>query len=351
MHENILIYGANGYTADLVTDLAVKEGGRPILAGRSAEKIAPIAARRNLKHRAFALDDPAAVAKGLEGVTVVLHCAGPFSRTAKPMAEGCLRAKAHYLDITGEIEVFELMASMSKRAAEAGVMLMPGTGFDVVPSDCLAAHLKRRLPDATELTLAFQAIGRPSRGTATTMIENIHRGGMIRRGGALTPVPAAWQMKQVDFGQGPVTTMSIPWGDVSTAFHSTGIPNIQVFMSAPAQLQAMAKLSRYLGGIIGSGPVQWLLKKQIQAGPAGPNEEERRTGRSLLWGEVKNAAGRSAHTRLTTPEGYALTSRTAWAIAKRAATGAAQPGFRTPSMVFGADFILEFDGVKREDVD
>ncbi len=351
MHENILIYGANGYTAELITELAKQEGAKPILAGRSPDKIAPLAQRAGLVHRAFSLDDPAAVAKGLEGIAAVLNCAGPFSRTAKLMAEGCLRAKAHYLDITGEIEVFESMASMTKRAVEAGVMLMPGTGFDVVPSDCLAAHLKRRLPDATELTLAFQAIGRPSRGTATTMIENIHRGGMIRRGGKLTPVPAAWQMKQIDFGKGPIQTMSIPWGDVSTAFHSTGIPNIQVFMAAPAQLQMMAKLSRYAGWLIGSGPVQALLKKQIQTGPAGPNAEERRTGKSLLWGEAKNAAGRAVHTRLTTGEGYALTASTAWDIAKRAATGGAQPGFRTPSMVFGPDFILEFDGVKREDLD
>jgi len=351
MHENILIYGANGYTAELITELAKAEGAKPVLAGRSLDKIVPLAQRAGCEHRAFSLDDPAAVAKGLEGISVVINCAGPFSRTAKLMAEGCMRAKAHYLDITGEIEVFELMASMSKRAADAGVMLMPGTGFDVVPSDCLAAHLKRRLPDATELTLAFQAIGRPSRGTATTMIENIHRGGMIRRSGKLTPVPAAWQMKQVDFGNGPVNTMSIPWGDVSTAFYSTGIPNIQVFMAAPAQLQTMAKLSRYFGWLIGSGPVQGLLKKQIQAGPAGPNEQERRTGKSLLWGEAKNASGRAVHTRLTTGEGYALTAITAWTIAKRAAAGAAQAGFRTPSMVFGADFIQEFDGVSRVDLD
>ncbi len=351
MHENILIYGANGYTAELITELAKVEGAKPILAGRSLDKIVPLAQRAGFAHRAFSLDDPAAVAKGLDGIAVVLNCAGPFSRTAKLMAEGCLRAKAHYLDITGEIEVFELMASMTKRAAEAGVMLMPGTGFDVVPSDCLAAHLKRRLPDATELTLAFQAIGRPSRGTATTMIENIHRGGTIRRGGTLTPVPSAWKMKKVDFGNGPVNTMSIPWGDVSTAFYSTGIPNIQVFMAAPAQLQTMAKMSRYFGWVIGSGPVQAFLKKQIQAGPAGPDEHERRTRKALFWGEAKNAAGRAVHTRLTTGEGYSLTASTAWTIAKRAASGAAQPGFRTPSMVFGPDFILEFDGVKREDLD
>ncbi len=351
MSGKILIYGANGYTAELIIELAKNEGAKPILAGRSLDKIVPLAQRAGCEHRAFGLEDPAALAKGLEGVGVVLNCAGPFSRTAKAMGEACIRAKAHYLDITGEIEVFELMASMSKRAADAGVLLMPGTGFDVVPSDCLAAHLKRRLPDATELTLAFQAIGRPSRGTATTMVENIYKGGMIRRDGKLVSVPAAWQKRKIDFGRGAIDTMSIPWGDVSTAFYSTGIPNIQVFMSAPAQLQMMATMSRYLGWLMGSGPVQSLLKKQIQAGPAGPNEQERRTGKSFLWGEAKNKAGSTKHARLTTGEGYALTASTAWEIAKRVASGAVQPGFRTPSMAFGPDFILDFDGVSREDLD
>jgi len=350
MASTILIYGANGYTAELITELALKEGAKPILAGRSAEKIKPIAEKAGLESRAFSLDDPATVDKGLAGVGVVLHCAGPFARTAKQMAEGCIRNKAHYLDITGEIEVFELMASMGKRAADAGVMLMPGTGFDVVPSDCLAAHLKRRLPDATELTLAFQGVGRPSRGTATTMVENIHRGGMIRRDGKITPVLAAWQTRKIDFGNGPVDTMTIPWGDVSTAYHSTGIPNIQVFMAAPPDFARMAKVSRYVGWLIGSAPVQALLKKQIQAGPAGPDAEARRTGKSYLWGEVKNAAGRAVHTRLSAGEGYQLTANTAWAIAKHAAGGKAQPGFKTPSLVFGPDFILEF-GAQRADLD
>ena len=350
MAGRILIYGANGYTAELIVELALKEGAKPILAGRSPEKIKPIADRAGLECRAFSLDDPAAVDKGLAGIGVVLHCAGPFSRTARQMAEGCIRNKAHYLDITGEIEVFEMMAAMSKRASDVGVMLMPGTGFDVVPSDCLAAHLKRRLPDAFELTLAFHGVGKPSRGTATTMIENIHRGGMIRRDARLVPVPAAWQMRQIDFGNGPVNTMSIPWGDVSTAFYSTGIPNIQVFMAAPPDLTRMAKMSRYIGWLIGSAPVQALLKKQIQAGPAGPDAEARRTGKSFLWGEAKNRSGRAVHTRLTAGEGYALTASTAWAIAKHAANGNVKTGFRTPSMVFGPDFILEF-GAQRTDLD
>src|SRR5450830_1626771 len=350
MNNNILIYGANGYTAELIIQLALSEGAKPILAGRSEEKLAPVAKLHKLPMRSFALDDPVAVAKNLTGVAVVLNCAGPFSRTARAMAEGCIKAGVHYLDITGEIDVFEALALMGPKARKAGVMLMPGTGFDVVPSDCLAAHLKRRMPDATALTLAFQAIGQPSHGTATTMVENVHRGGMIRRDGKLTTVPSASATRGIDFGRGPVTTMCIPWGDVSTAWVSTSIPNIEVFMAAPAALRWMAKASRYLGGVMGSNLVQNLLKKQIDAGPAGPNAEQRQRGTSHLWGEVRNAAGQTVAARLDTVEGYALTALTAWDIAKRTANGAAQPGYRTPSLVFGADYILGFSGTTRTDL-
>src|SRR3712207_3296995 len=145
------------------------------------------------------------------------------------MAEACLSAGVHYLDITGEIGVFEALAARDAQARAAGVMLMPGVGFDVVPTDCLAAHLKRRLPSATRLALGFEAAGRLSRGTARTVIENLGAGGLVRQGGELKRVPAAWRTRVIDFGAGPRTAMTIPWGGVVTAYHSTGIPTIEVY--------------------------------------------------------------------------------------------------------------------------
>ena len=213
MNNDVLIYGANGYTAELIIGLALQDGAKPILAGRSAQKLALLAQQHGLRCRVFGLDDPGLVVKNLAGVAVVLNCAGPFSRTAKAMAEGCIAAGVHYLDITGEIDVFEALALMGAKAAKAGVMLMPGTGFDVVPSDCLAAHLKRRMQDAIALTLAFQAIGQPSHGTATTMVENLHRGGMVRRGGKLLAVPSAAASREIDFGSGRLSGCPSGSGD------------------------------------------------------------------------------------------------------------------------------------------
>jgi short subunit dehydrogenase-like uncharacterized protein len=348
--SNYLIYGANGYTGQLIAREAATRGQRPILAGRNTEAVAALARPLGLESRAFALDHPSKVVAGLAGVTAVIHCAGPFAHTSKAMADGCLRAGVHYLDITGEVTVFESLAARDSEAKAAGVMLLPGAGFDVVPSDCLAAHLKQRLPSATRLTLAFQLVGQASRGTATTVVENIHRGGLVRRGGVLTPVPAAWHTRSIDFGRGPVTTVSFPWGDVSTAFYSTGIPNIEVFAATPPSVRRLARMSRYIGWLLFSGPVQRFLKGRIQAGPPGPTDEERKTGVSLLWGEVADEAGRTAVARMEGPEGYTLTALTALAAVERVLAGKAPPGFQTPSRAYGADFVLEIPGVKRFDI-
>ena len=347
---SLLVYGANGYTGELIARRAVERGLRPVLAGRSAAPVARLAVELGLPHRVSPIDDAAAVDAGLDGIGVVLHCAGPFSRTSRPMADGCLRRGAHYLDITGEGAVFAALASRDAEARAAGVTLLPGVGFDVVPSDGLAAHLARRLPGAARLRLAFQAIGQPSRGTTLTALEGIHLGGMIRRGGKLTPVPAAWRTRDFDFGRGPVRCMTIPWGDVWTAWHSTGIPDIEVYMAAPPALRTLASASRLLGPLLGAGPVQRALAAWVRSRVTGPDAEARARGRSLLHGEVEHADGRRAAARLVAPEGYAFTALAAVECAERVLAGQARPGFLTPSLAFGPDLPLAIAGVERIDL-
>jgi short subunit dehydrogenase-like uncharacterized protein len=343
-----LLYGANGYTGELIARRAAALGHRPILAGRSAGAVEDLARELALEARVFALDDPAAMARGLEGVVAVLHCAGPFSRTARPMVEACLRARVHYLDITGEIDVFERMAARHEEARREGVTILPGTGFDVVPSDCLAAHLGRRLPEATHLALGFQGSAALSRGTATTALERLHEGGAVRRDGRIVRVPPAWKTRVIDFGAGPRTAITIPWGDVSTAYHSTGIPNVEVYLAAPAPVRRALRLSRPFLPLLGLAPVQALLKRRIRAGPPGPTAEQRARGRSLLWGEAAGD-GRRIVSRLEAPEAYELTSHTALAAVLRVVKGAVPAGFQTPSRAFGPDFILEIEGTRRRD--
>lgn len=347
MSSNFLIYGANGYTGELITRYAVERGLKPIIAGRNENAIKSLAEKHGLEYRVFSLDDVPKLDSALSEVATVIHCAGPFSLTSRQMGEACLRTRTHYTDITGEIAVFEACAAADEKAKDAGIMVMPGVGFDVVPSDCLAMHLKNRLPSATHLTLAFYGMGRISHGTQSTIVMNIGKGGAVRRDGKIMPVPAAWRTREIDFGNGVVkTAVTIPWGDVATAYHSTGIPNIEVYTKSA--LKAM-KLLRYLGWLMATGPMQKYLQSKIK--PGGPSDEERAKGKTLLWGEAIDADGNRVESRMQCPEGYTVTALGALNITQKILAGNFAPGFQTPARAYGADLILELEGVSRQDVD
>jgi short subunit dehydrogenase-like uncharacterized protein len=260
------------------------------------------------------------------------------------MADACLRTGSHYLDNTGEEDVFETLAARDAEAKAAAVLLLPGVGLDVVPSDCLAAHLKRRLPSAVRLALGFQGAGHMSRGTALTVLDSLPHGGVVRENGILRRVPAARKTRVIDFGDGPARAITIPWGDFATAFYSTGIPNIEVYMAAPWGTRTAARLRRGFGWLVGSNLVQNWLRGRIAASPPGPSEEERDRSKCYLWGEATDDAGRKAVARLRTADAYDLTVQTALAVVDRVLNGAISPGFQTPALAFGADFILEVEG-------
>jgi short subunit dehydrogenase-like uncharacterized protein len=345
---NFLIYGANGYTGELITRYAVERGMKPVLAGRNAAAVGELAAKHGLEHRVFSLDEREKVDAALGEVEMVLHCAGPFSITSRAMVDACLRNKKHYTDITGEIAVFEACARVDEKAKDAGIMVMPGVGFDVVPSDCLARHLKDSLPSATHLSLAFYGMGRISHGTQATMTMNVGHGGAIRKDGVITPVPAALKTREIDFGEATKTGVTIPWGDVATAFYSTGIPNIEVFTVVPPSALKMMKMSRYLGWLLATVPIQKYLQKKIPAG--GPSDEERSAGKTLLWGEASDADGNRVEARMQGPEGYTLTALAALNIAQKILDGNFTPGYQTPAMAYGAELVLEIEGVNRDDI-
>ena len=343
-----MVYGANGYTGRLIAEEAARRGLRPILAGRNASAIEPLAKKLKLPVRAFALDNPAAVRAGLKDIGLVLHCAGPFSATSAPMVAACLDVGAHYLDITGEIDIFAACHALDAVARKRGVVLIPGTGFDVVPTDCLAAQLKREMPSATSLVLAFDATGGPSPGTALTGVEGLGKGGRARIDGKMTRVPLAWKTRSFDRDGEPRFAMTIPWGDVYTAFVSTGIPNIEVYMGVPPASATRLRRIRWLGPLLGTAPVQAWLKSQVAKRVRGPTEKGRAASDTRVWGEVRDASGNELKAQLSTPNGYELTVTASLGIVQRLLEGARPAGgYYTPSQLMGADYVLELQGVKR----
>lgn len=333
-----LIYGANGYTGELIAREAVARGEHPILAGRSRDKIEALARELGCEARVFDVDHPQ-----LEGVDLVLHCAGPFSRTSKPMVDACLRERAHYVDITGEIAVFEAVFARDDEAKRAGVTMLPGAGFDVVPTDCLAAMLHERMPDANELWLAFAPIGGAiSRGTMKTSIEGAAAGSAIRRDGRITRVPHLWDVRMIPFPTRPLLAATIPWGDIATAYRTTGIPNIRVYSAQSPKAIRRMRLLRPLLPLLRFAPLRNLAMRQADK-HTGPSAAQRASGRVELWGRVSNASGAELTMTMTVAEGYAFTVVSALRAVERI-LAAPKPGAFTPATLFGAGFVREIAG-------
>lgn len=344
MSKQWMIYGAYGYSGELTARAAKARGLSPVLAGRREDKVKPLADELGLEYRVFGLDDVAAVTEQLKDIDAVTHCAGPFSATAEPMMKACIQAKTHYADITGEIGVFELAAQLDGLAKAAGVVLCPGVGFDVIPTDCVAAALKEALPDATELTLGFDSRSGFSPGTAKTSVEGMAEGNKVRENGKIVSKPMGKLVRKIDFGDGEKTAMSIPWGDVSTAYHTTGIPNVSVYIPMPPKRIKQAQKLNY---------IKWLLKfefvqNKMKANAAkvkGPNEEKRKKLITYVWGEAKNAAGDTKVARIKTANGYDVTWQGGILIPQKLLSDApTEGGHYTPAKLMGAKFVETLEG-------
>jgi short subunit dehydrogenase-like uncharacterized protein len=341
---NWLIYGANGYTGELIAREAKARNLSPILAGRDEKKVASLARELGLEHRVFALDASDAIARHLLGVGLVLHCAGPFSATSGPVLDACLAVRAHYLDITGEIAVFEQAHGRHEQAEKAGVVVCPGVGFDVIPTDCLAATLKKALPGATHLALGFDAPTRMSPGTAKTTVEGIAQGGRVRQEGRIIEVPLAHRVRRIDFGDGEKWAMTIPWGDVATAYHTTGIPNIEVFVPASPRLIASTQRANHVRWFLGWRPIQSLLKRR--AGKMkGPSAERREKMPTYVWGEVLDEQGGRKTARIKTANGYSVTVSGSLAVVEHLLKSSdVHGGSYTPAKLLGADLVTRLPG-------
>lgn len=343
-NQRWLLYGAYGYSGRLIAELAVRKGMRPVLAGRNIDKLEALAQALSLDALPLDLNDQEELTKVLSDFKLLMHCAGPFSSTAEPMLTACLAAGTHYLDITGEISVFEAAHDRHAAARDAGIVICPGVGFDVVPTDCVAARLKQALPGADRLALGFDSRSTLSPGTAKTAIEGLAEGGRVRRGGELRKVPLAYRTRRIDFGNGEKLAMTIPWGDVATAYFSTGIPSIEVFVPASPRVVSRLRRLNSVRWLLKLGPVQGLMKTSAGKRMSGPDSETLESDRTYVWGEVSDPQGNRKEARLVTANGYRLTAEGAVAITGHVLDSEIQGGYYTPSLLMGADFVSSLPG-------
>lgn len=345
-----LIYGVTGYSGRLLVRAAKERGLRPLLGGRDEPRLAALAAELGLEYRVARLDVEAELDEALRGVQVVLHAAGPFSSTSRPMVEACLRAGAHYLDLSGEVLAIEGVFHWDAEARRRGVMLMPGVGFDVVPSDCLALHLARRVRGARRLVLGISGLELISRGSFRTLAESAGQSTHIRRDGRLVGIAPGSLQRELDFGTGPRPSLAVGWGDVSSAYYSTGIPDIETYSDATLVLRMMVMANRWFGGLLASPSGRLWLELQARALPDGPTQAQRAGRQGIIVAEVEDAAGRRIRGRLRTPEVYGFSCTTGLTIVERVLAGDVEVGAQTPARVYGPDFVLSLPGVRREEL-
>ncbi|WP_347244613.1 saccharopine dehydrogenase NADP-binding domain-containing protein [Thermogutta sp.] len=352
-----MIYGATGYTGQRIASEAVKRGLRPILAGRNLSRLASLGQQLECPTRVFDLSSVERVLPNIGDCKCVLNCAGPFAETASSLVSACLRTGCHYLDITGEIDVIEHIAARHEEAVCRDVALIPAVGFDVVPTDTLAVHLKKAMPEAETLLLAFTSTGSLSPGTAKTMWQVIQKGGRIRKNGRLRSVPLAWKCRRIPFPSGRRWAALVPWGDVASAWYSTGIPNIEVYLAMPRSAIALLKLAQPMIARLASASsganVEKIIRAILRLPPAGVGDgvDTLRSPQGALlrhvelWGCVLDPQRHSITGTMMTPDGYDFTVVAALAAVERVLKEEVAPGFATPTQAFGTDFALDLPGV------
>ena len=338
-----MIYGANGYSGALIAKEAKAKGMHPILAGRNEVLVKKLADELGLGYRIFGLNDIDQITPHISNITLLLNCAGPFSVTSEPLINACLNNQIHYLDITGEIDVFEYAQKCDTKAKEANILLCPGVGFDVIPTDCIAHMLKQALPDANQLTLGFESKSPLSPGTTKTAIEGLAKGGKVRIDGQLIDVPFAYKTRSINFGNGEKLAMTIPWGDISTAYFSTSIPNIEVYIpTSKKQISILKKLNLIPWFFRFNFVQNWLKKRASHRN--GPSDKQRNEQSTWVWGEVKNANGLCKSARIKTANGYALTITGSLMAVEFVLNNKVEAGYTTPSLLLGNDFVSKLPG-------
>lgn len=343
---SFIIYGANGYTGQLTVEYAIKKGVKPTIAGRNELQIKSLAEKHGLNYKIFDLSNTDVISENIQGYSLVLHCAGPFSETARPMMNACIQSGVHYIDITGEIAILEWAHKKSELAKSNKVMLMCGVGFDLVPTDCVAKKLKEEFPNATNLELAFYLKGGSiSRGTMLTMANNFGNTSYERRNGNLVEKPLGFRGKNIDFGVEEKFCMSIPWGDLYTSWLTTGIENITTFTTTSKLAYYALKMHAIINPIMRSGWFKRIFKNYIRKNITGPTPEQNKNGRSYIRGTAWNE-NKKKTVLLECPESYQITAQCSILIAQKVLNNDFKPGFQTPAGLYGSGLILETEGTR-----
>jgi short subunit dehydrogenase-like uncharacterized protein len=316
-----MIYGANGYTGGLIAQHAVDRGHQPVLAGRNGPEVSALAGRLGLPHRVVDSNDAAALQGALFDVDLLLNAVGPFLHTAVTLSEACLSVGIHYLDLSNELQVFRALYGLDDRARRAGICIMPGVGFGVVATNCLARYVSEAVGGAEYLEVATRiASAHPGPGAVATMQENLPFGGWVRRSGHLVAQELFTGVTTLEFPDGPCEAMPVPTGDLEAAFHATGASNVTAYAVSPPT----------------PDPSQTeIAGAQVQ--------------RSFGWARATSSDGATSTALLQTGDSYAFTPAASIRSVEETLKGS-HLGALSPASAFGPDFAFSIVDTARIDI-
>ena len=314
--KTLMIYGATGYTGRMAAEYAKASGLDLIVAGRSEAALAALASELGGDYRVFGVDDGVGVDAALSGISVLLNCAGPYLRTAKPLMKAAIRNGVDYLDIAAELDSYRLAEVLDVKAKAAGVMLLPGSGGSVAMLGCLAGHATERVAEPKLIRIALHVTGSMSRGSAVSATENM-TGDCLRLIGGSLVGRRPEELRDFDFGTGPKSCFPVTLPDLLTIHRATNVPDIETFVHVSGDAFPQGDLSVL---------------------PDGPTAQQRESNRYQAAVEVTGADGSVVREVLDTVNGYTFTPMAAAEVARRVLAGERTPGFQTPAGLFGNGF-------------
>lgn len=216
MHRpNIALYGATGFTGKLVAaELAAKTDGF-VISGRNASKLDQMLGElrgesdAEIEARVASVDDAGSLDAMLDGIDVLINCAGPFTDIGQPVVEAAVRNGAHYLDSTGEQPFMKwVQTHLAADAVEQGVVLVPGCAYEYAVGN-FAAKLATGL-GARRLGICYAVRNMGmSHGTKKSVVRALASRGYTYVDGHLEPKKPAYRLFDVPLPSG--RTLSAAW--------------------------------------------------------------------------------------------------------------------------------------------
>lgn len=338
--KTVMIYGASGFTAHLILERIKDVDLNVVLGGRSQEKMMQLSRKHEYPTRIFSLEDENEVAKNLDGIDLVVNCAGPFIFTAEPLAIGALRCGCDYFDINGEVDVFYKLFKFRHVAEARQVSLLPGLGFDIAPSDCLAARLAKDINHPASLLLVIWPKGtRPTHGTLKSAFFRSQRKFNLKgQESGLEGVPKISKFIDLEIKGEIVKCIRAPLADLLTSRVSTGIKDIRTYLVLSQELGSAARIAHYFTPLGKIGFIKNRILRAIESRPSGPSKKQQQSGSALIYAEVKDEDDQSLRAIMHTPEPYVYTSQLIINGIREWQRNGLKGGFLTPSQAFGAGF-------------